>query len=183
MRLPDLPVIVMVTVPVLAELLAESVSVLVPVAGLGLKEADVPLRKPEAEKVTPELKPLEGVMVIVAVPLAPRAMLKVVGKAERVKFGWAVTVREIMVELVKLAHIPVTVTLNVPVAAAALAVRVRVLAPVVLAGLKDAVTPLGRPEATKLTMPLKPLSGLTVIVLVPLALWAMLSELGVAESV
>ena len=36
---------VTVKVPVVAELLAENVSVLVPVAGLGLKDAVVPLRK------------------------------------------------------------------------------------------------------------------------------------------
>ena len=33
---------------------------------------------------------------------------------------------------------------------------------------KPAVTPLGRPEAAKVTLPVKPFSGLTVIVLVAL---------------
>jgi len=44
-----------------------------------------------------------------------------------------------------------------------------VLVLVVLAGLNDAVTPDGRPEADKLTLPLKPFVGLTVIVSVALA--------------
>jgi len=54
------------------------------------------------------------------------------------------------------------------VAAVVLAVSVKGAAAVVLAGLKLAVTPLGRPEAARLTLPLKPPVGLTVMVLVPL---------------
>jgi len=40
--------------------------------------------------------------------------------------------------------------------------------PVVLVGLKEALTPLGKPEADKLTLPVKPFCGVTVTVLVPL---------------
>jgi hypothetical protein len=43
-----------------------------------------------------------------------------------------------------------------------------VLAPVVLAGLNKAVTPLGSPDAVRLTLPLKPFCEPTVIVLLPL---------------
>jgi hypothetical protein len=68
-----------------------------------------------------------------------------------------VTVSEIVVAFDKFPDVPVTVTVAVPVAAVLLAVNVNVLALVVLAGLKDAVTPLGRPDADKLTLPLKPL--------------------------
>src|SRR5436853_36707 len=57
------------------------------------------------------------------------------------------------------------VTVAVPVVAVLLAVSVKVLLPVVLAGLKLAVTPLGRPEADRLTLPVNPFTGLTVIVL------------------
>lgn len=74
-----------------------------------------------------------------------------------------------VVALDRLPDIPVTVTVAVPVGAVLLAVNVNVLAPVVVTGLKDAVTPLGRPEADKPTLPLKPFWGVTVIVLVPLA--------------
>lgn len=164
--MPDLPVMVMVKVPVVARLPALRVKVLAEAAGLGVKDAVAPLCKPEAERVTLPLKPFEGVMVTVVAACAPRAMLKLVGDAEREKVGAAVTVREMVVEAVKPDEAPVTVTVTVPVVAVPLAVRVRVLVLLVLAGLKDAVTPLGSPEADKLTAPLKPLSGLTVMLLV-----------------
>ena len=72
------------------------------------------------------------------------------------------------VVLVRLPEVPVIVTVTVPVVAVLLAVRVKVLVPVVLVELKADVTPLGRPEADNATLPLKPLSGFTVIVLAPL---------------
>jgi hypothetical protein len=55
-----------------------------------------------------------------------------------------------------LPDVPLTVTVMVPVVAVVLAVSVKVLVLAVLVGLKDAVTPLGRPEADKLTLPVKP---------------------------
>lgn len=164
---PDAPVIVTVRVPIVALLLAVSVNVLVVVAALGLKEAETPFRNPETENVTLSLKPFKGVIVTAVVPVLPRAMLKLDGDAERLKFGAAVTVRGIVVEALKAPEVPVTVTLKVPVTAATLALSCSELLPVVLAGLNDVVTPLGRPEADKLTLPLKPLSGLTVMVLKP----------------
>ena len=68
---------------------------------------------------------------------------------------------------VRLPDVPVTVTVDVPVVAVELAVKVKVL--LALAGLvpKLAVTPLGNPEADKVTLPLKPLDGAIVIALVP----------------
>jgi len=72
--------------------------------------------------------------------------------------------------LERLPEVPVIVTVAVPVVAVLLAVSVSVLLPVVLAGLNEAVTPLGRPEADRLTLPVNPLAGFTVIVDVPLAL-------------
>jgi hypothetical protein len=62
----------------------------------------------------------------------------------------------------------VIVTVEVPVAAVLLAVRVKELVVVEEAGLKEAVTPLGKPDAAKLTLPLKPFRGATVMVLEPL---------------
>src|SRR6266481_8528745 len=76
--------------------------------------------------------------------------------------------RESVVLCDKLPETPVTVTLKVPVAAVPLAVSVNVLVLAVLLGLNDAVTPLGRPDADKVTLPLKPFCGLTVMVLAPL---------------
>ncbi len=84
---------------------------------------------------------------------------------------------------VKLPEVPVMVTVTVPVVAVPLAVSVNVLVLVVLLGLNDAVTPLGSPDADKLTLPLKPFWGVTVMVLVPLAPCAIVKLLGDAERV
>ena len=67
----------------------------------------------------------------------------------------------------KLPDEPVTVMAAIPVVAALLAVSINVLVFFVLVGLNDAVTPLGKPDADKLTLPLKPFCGVTVMVLVP----------------
>lgn len=84
-----------------------------------------------------------------------------------------------------LPEIPVMVTVAVPVVAVPLAVSVRVLALVVvaLAGLNEAVTPLGKPEADKPTLPLKPFWGVTAMVLVPLEPCAIVRLFGDAERV
>src|SRR5205807_825357 len=62
-------------------------------------------------------------------------------------------------------------------------IRVNVLEDVAGFELNKAVTPLGRPEADKLTLPVKPFCGVTAIVLVPLAPCVMLKLPGDAESV
>ena len=67
----------------------------------------------------------------------------------------AITVKATVLEFVKLPDVPVTVTVTVPVVAVLLAVRVKVLEAVAGLGLNDALTPLGRPDADKLTLPLK----------------------------
>ena len=155
-KLPEVPVMVTVAVPVVAVLLAVNVKALELVALVGLKDAVTPLGKPDAVKLTLPLKPFCGVTVIVLVPLAPCVIAKVLGDAERVKFGGAETVSERVVVFERLPEFPVTVSVVVPVAAVLLAVNVKLLVPVVLLGLKDAVTPLGRPDTDKATLPLKP---------------------------
>jgi hypothetical protein len=97
------------------------------------------------------------VTVTVLPPLVPCEIVKLFGDAERVYPGAGATVSEMVVAFDILPEVPVIVTVVVPVAAVLLAFRVNVLVVVVLAGLKDAVTPLGRPVAVKLTLPLKPL--------------------------
>lgn len=62
------------------------------------------------------------------------------------------------------------VTVEVPVVAVELAVNVTELVDVVGLVPKLAVTPLGRPEADSVTLPVKPPLGVTVMVLVPLLL-------------
>lgn len=180
---PDVPVMVTVTVPVAAVPLAVSVNVLVPLVGFGPKDAVTPRGRPDADKLTLPVKPFCGVTVMVDVTLAPRARLKEFGEAERVKFGGGVTVKETVVICDKPLNVPVMVTVTVPIAAVLLAVSVSVLAPVVLPGLKAAVTPLGRPDAERLTLLLKPFSGLTVMELVPFVPWATLRLFGEAERV
>jgi hypothetical protein len=73
------------------------------------------------------------------------------------------------------------VTMKVPRLSDMLALNVSVLVPVVLAGLKEAVTPFGKPEADKLTELLKPFSLFTVIVLVPVLPRPTLNVFGAAE--
>jgi len=70
-----------------------------------------------------------------------------------------------LVELVKPPDVPITVTVDDPGAATLLAIKVSVLEAAVGFGLSKAVTPLGRAESDKETPPLKPFSGVTVIVL------------------
>ena len=83
--------------------------------------------------------------------------------------------------LVKLPDVPATVTVTVPAAAVLLAVSVSVLVLAVLLGLNDDATPLGRPDADRPTLPLKPLSGVTVMVLAPLVPCAIVKLLGDVE--
>ena len=168
-RVPEVPVTVTVAVPVVAVLLAVSVKVLVLVALAGLNDAVTPLDGPEADNATLLLNPLSGFTVMVLEPLEPCVTVKLLGEAERVKFGGGLTVRESVVELERLPEEPVMARVAGPIVAVAVEVSVSVLMPGVLVGLNDAVTPAGRPDADKLTVPLKPLRALTVMVLVPLA--------------
>jgi len=96
----------------------------------------------------------------------------------------ALTVSEIVVVAVRLPEVPVMVTVAVPVVAVLLAVSVSVLVLVVGFVLNTAVTPLGKPEAARVTLPENPPTSVTVIVLVPPAPpCVMLTLLGEAESV
>ena len=93
------------------------------------------------------------------------------------------TVSARVVLLLKLPETPVMVTVAVPVFAVPLAVSVIVLVAVAGFGLNDALTPLGRPAADRLTLPLKPFTGAIVTVLVPLPPCTTVKLLGDAESV
>jgi hypothetical protein len=100
-----------------------------------------------------------------------------------VKLPTEFTVREIVVVFVKLPDVPVTVTEAVPMVAVLLAVSVSVLAGVAGFGLNKAVTPLGRPDADKVTLSPKPFNGVIAIVLVPLPPCVRVKLLGDTESV
>ena len=109
-------------------------------------------------------------------------MLRLPGDAETVNVPVGLTARFKLVWFVMVPDEPVTVIVNVPTAAAALVVSVNVLALSVLLGLNDALTPLGRPEIDKLTVPVNPFSGVTVIAAVPLAPWVSVRMFGEADS-
>ena len=169
-KLPDVPVIVTVEVPVAAVLLAVSVSVLVVVAGLGLNAAVTPVGKPDADKVTLLVNPFKRVTVTVLVPPAPPFVtVTLAGEALSEKSGDAVafTVRFTVAVCVRLPDVPVMVTVEVPVAAVLLAVSVSVLVVVAGLGLNAAVTPVGKPDADKVTLLVNPFKRVTVTVLVP----------------
>src|ERR1051326_5476164 len=72
---------------------------------------------------------------------------------------------------VRLPDVPETVMIVFFTAALDAHVRVKILVVVAPAGLKDAVTPGGSPDAERFTAPEKPLRGFTVILIVPLAPW------------
>jgi hypothetical protein len=95
-----------------------------------------------------------------------------------VKFPALFTVRATSVVLVRRPDAPVMVIFAVPMAAELLAANVTVLMLFVPTGLKEAVTPLGTPEADRVTMLEKPFCGITVTVLVPVLPRVMLTLLG-----
>src|SRR5438034_6140098 len=116
-------------------------------------------------------------------PLPPRRCC-VLGGADGVLFGAAATVRlSVVVFGVRVPEAPVMVTVTVPVVAVALAVSVTVLDTVAGLGLKAAVTPVGRPEADSWTLPVKPFSGETEIVLELVMPWVTVRLFGEAERV
>ena len=99
------------------------------------------------------------------------------------KFGAGFTVSAMVVVCAVLPEVPVIVTVAAPVVAVALAVSVSLLVLVAGFGLNPAVTPVGRPDAEKVTLPLKPFNGVMVIVLVLLVPCTTLNVFGDADSV
>jgi len=189
---PLTPVTVTVELPVVAvaEAVSVSVEVALPLAGgvTGLVEnaAVTPLGSPVALSVVAELKLFWLVMVMVLVPFLPCTMLSEVGEALMVKLGEAAafTVSARVVVATRLPEVPVMVTVAVPVVAVELAVKLSVLVEEVGFGLNDAVTPLGKPDAARVTLPLNPPTSVTVMVLVPAAPpCVMVKLLGESESV
>jgi hypothetical protein len=92
------------------------------------------------------------------------------------------TVSEIVVVAVSEPEVPVIVTVEFPAAAELLTVSVSTLEVVEDAGLNEAVTPLGSPDAANVKLPLNGLTSVTVIVSVPLAEFAIDSEVAEDES-
>src|SRR5205823_2159053 len=101
----------------------------------------------------------------------------------RVGRGGDVTVRVIVVVFVRVPEAPVMVRGSVEGGAGVLAGRRSVLVVAVGLGLKAAVTPLGSVEGDRVTLPVKPFCGETVIVLEPLLPWVTVRLPGEAERV
>jgi hypothetical protein len=169
--------------PPTAEVLpAAKVSLLAPVVLEGLKKAFTPPGNADVLKLTLPVNPFWGVTVMVLEPLEPWVRLTLPGATESAKSGAALTVRVRVVELVKLPEVPVMVMVAVPDIAVLLAESVSVLVLKVLLGLKEAVTPLGRPVADRLTLLENPPWGAKEIVLVPLVPCTSVRLPGVAAS-
>ena len=182
-RLPPAPVTLNDKLPRAAALDAETViTELPPVAGFGLKLTVRPVGK-LALNITPAVKPPVRVMVIVLVPLAPRATFRLVGEADSAKSGvcgWVMFTLIVTVR-VRPPPVPVIITVDAPSVAVLDAVSVRTrLSPVGGAMLAD--TPIGDPLTLKSTALLKPPLRVIVIVLVPLAPRLTIRLDGEAES-
>lgn len=167
LKAPETPLTAMGKFPTVAVLLAVKVTTLVPAALAGANAAVTPLGSPDADSVTPPLKPFCAVTVTIPAAVAPRGSPRVAGSRDSVKFG-AVTVSTMVTVLLSVPDTPVTVTVAIPAVAVLPAVKVRELLPVVLDGLKAAVTPPGNLDTLKPTVPLKPLSPATLMVVLPL---------------
>jgi hypothetical protein len=168
-NVPEVPVTVTVVVPAVAVGFALSVRVTAAAFAVGLKEAVTPVGNPLTATPTVPVKPFSGVTVMVLAADAPCTTLRVAGAAANVKPVAPFTVRLSVTVADNVPEVPVTVTVVVPAAAEGVALNVTVLAAAVVAGLNDAVTPLGRPEAVSATLLLKPFFGVTVTVSVALA--------------
>jgi len=153
------------------------------VADAGLNVAVTPNGTPVAERATVPLNPFCGTTVIVLAPLAPGRTLRLAGDAVIAKLGGPATVKLMAAVLRRLPDVPVIVTVEVPSTAEVLAVSVSVPALVMLAALKDAITPVGRPDAARVTAPLKAFCGVMVTVLAPVDPRKTVTFAGVAEIV
>ena len=159
-RAPEEPVITTVAFPGVAELLAVSVSKLVPVEiGFGAKVAVTPAGNPCAARLTLPANPNCGDKKMVDVPEPPSFTLRLFGEAESMKAGGLI-VSASVVPAVRLPEVPVMVTVAVPGAALLVAVSVSKLVPVDIGfGANVAVTPAGSPDAARLTLPVNPDCG------------------------
>lgn len=154
---PETPTIVTVAVPIVAVLLAASVSTLVAVAGLVAKIAVTPLGRPDAVRVALPVNPFRPVIMMVLLALSPWAIdtAGADGVSVKVGVGLVLTVTTMDVDVVREPEVPVIVTVAVPTVAVLLAVSVRTLEPVVGLVPNAAVTPFGRPDAARVALLLK----------------------------
>jgi len=169
---PEIPLIVTVTGPPMAAvLLAVIVNTLEPVPGLGANAAVTPLGRPVAESATLLANPPTPITETVLAPLLPWETDRADGEEESAKPGGGFTVRAMVVDAFRLPEVPVMLTVTGPARAAVLlAVSVSTLELVAGLGVKDAVTPLGRPETASVTTPTNwfaPVTEMALVALLP----------------
>jgi hypothetical protein len=176
----EVPVTVIVAVPRVALELAVNVTVpLLP--GFALHAADTPLGSPDTVRPTLPVNPPTLNTATVLSPEPPWAMFKLLGDAERMKLGGSETTRSnVVLAAGNPGELPPMVTVVVPRAAVGLAVNVSTLVPVVGLAPNDAVTPTGRFERARVTLPLNPPTSVTVMVVVAEVFWTRATATGAA---
>jgi hypothetical protein len=117
------------------------------------RTAVTPLGRPETVRATLAASPTgEPTVIVLLAVVPPTRRVKLLAEADKLKLGVGTT-RVTVADSVVLNEVPARVTLYVPGTTAALGVKVSVLVVLVVAGLKAAVTPLGRPETARATVP------------------------------
>ena len=106
---PEVPVMVTVDRPAAAVEAAVNVTTLEVVDEAGLNAAVTPVGRPDAAKVTLPANGLTSFTVMVSVPLAPGATVRLVGEAERLKLPRPVTVSEMEVVAESVPEVPAIV--------------------------------------------------------------------------
>lgn len=117
------------------------------------------------ERDTVPAKPPAPMIETLPVSMELTGRVRLAGDADKLKFS-AATSRSIVVLVERLPELPLTVIAYFPDATEGPAISVSVLVVLVLAGLKAALIPAGRPEAESATLPVNPCDDTTLIVLV-----------------
>jgi len=153
-----------------------------PVMVAGLNEAVAPAGRPLTVGVTVPVNPFCAVTVTVYVVLPPAVTVCVVGLTESAKFR-TVSVAVAVFDLDPLVPVTVSVEFAPGVAEVVVTVMVEVPAPVMVAGLNEAVAPAGRPLTVGVTTPLNPFTAVVVTVYVVLPPATTVWVLGVTATV
>jgi hypothetical protein len=112
-KLPDLPVRVTLDGPVAAELVTASVRIQLTGVVPTLNDPTTPLGRLEMLNVTMFENPFSGVKVRVLLPVAPCAILRVAGEADKENVGGRTIVSVTVVLLTREPAVPVMVTVAV----------------------------------------------------------------------
>ena len=139
------------------------------VAEVGENEPDDPTGKPPTDSDTAPLNPLLAVTITVYAAEFPPRTDRVVGLSVREKSGagGALTTRLTVDEWMIVPLVPLIASVDVPVDVKAVVATVSVevpLPPITGSADHDALAPVGRPFATKVTGAVKPPLGVTVTV-------------------